>query len=67
VHVDRIYISSTVVVDPVSTGKEFQQICRLAQEYGIQVYVGGRGFDHLDYSHPAVVARLSSFQEVAEV
>ncbi len=61
---ERIYISSTVVEFGMMVQREFDEICRLAGETGTHVFVGGPGFDQLDYQRPAVVKRLYTFEEV---
>jgi excisionase family DNA binding protein len=61
---DRIYISSTIVTDGNLTQAEFDKICYIAQAHNAQVFVGGKGFDVLDISHPAVEKRLYTFEEV---
>lgn len=61
---NRVYISSTVIMDENLTQAEFDKICYVSAENNAKVYVGGQGFDILDYSHPAVVKRLHTFEEV---
>ena len=60
----RVYISSTFVTDLNLTQAEFDKICYIAKAHNAQVYVGGRGFDILDYSHPVVVKRFLTFNDV---
>ncbi len=64
--IDRLYISSTIVQDPVSTRREFQQIYRTVTEKGIQIFIGGQGVDRLRMEPPEGVTRLMTFREVAE-
>lgn len=61
---DRVYISSTIVTDVNLTQAEFDKICYIAQAHNARVFVGGRGFELLTISHPAVEKRLYSFEEV---
>ena len=61
---DRVYISSTIVTDINLTQAEFDKICYIASAHNAQVYVGGRGFDLIDFSHPAVEKRLHTFEDV---
>jgi excisionase family DNA binding protein len=60
----RLYISSTYVKDQSMTQSEFDQVCAISERYSVNVYVGGRGFENIDYSHPVVKRRLHSFEEV---
>jgi excisionase family DNA binding protein len=61
---DRVYISSTIVTDQNLTQAEFDKICYIAQAHNARVYVGGQGFDEIDFSHPAVERRLYTFEDV---
>ncbi|HEX9974111.1 MAG TPA: hypothetical protein VGD14_18725, partial [bacterium] len=61
---DRIYISSTIVTDVNLAQAEFDKICYIAQAHNARVFVGGSGFDVIDFSHPAVEKRLYTFEEV---
>ena len=61
---DRVYISSTIDSDVNLAQAEFDKICYIAQAHNARVIVGGRGFDKIDFSHPAVEKRLGTFQEV---
>ena len=61
---DRVYISSTTVNDINLSQAEFDKICYIAQAHNARVYVGGRGFDEIDFSHPAVEKRLYTFEDV---
>lgn len=65
--INRICVSSTYVTDKEFSQKEFDIICQLAAENGIEVYVGGNGFDILNFDHPTVVKRIFSFEEVSLV
>lgn len=57
-HPDRVFISSTFVPDLTLAQAEFDKICYVAAAHNALVYVGGRGFDAIDFSHPAVAKRL---------
>jgi len=61
---DRVYISSTVVENQNLAQAEFDKICYISAENNSRVYVGGRGFDVIDYSHPAVEKRLKSYEDL---
>jgi len=61
---DRVYISSTTVNDINLSQAEFDKICYIAQAHDAQVFVGGQGFDVIDFSHPAVERRLYTFEDV---
>lgn len=61
---ERLYISSTFVMEPETAQNELNRICDLAQECQTRVYVGGQGFSILDYSHPVVVKYLINFADV---
>ncbi|MGD9487358.1 MAG: B12-binding domain-containing protein [Calditrichaceae bacterium] len=63
---ERMYISSTYFEDPVRTQAEFDNICDLCDRFSIKLFIGGRGFDGLNYSHPAVSKRLLTFKDVFE-
>lgn len=61
---DRMYISSTYVFNQDATQDEVNQLFKICQNFDTHVYVGGRGWDALDYDHPVVVKRLYDFFEV---
>ena len=61
---DRIYVSSTVVDNLNFTQLEFDEICNLGEQFSSSVYVGGKGFDFINYEHPAVKARVYTFEEL---
>ncbi|MDZ7375611.1 MAG: helix-turn-helix domain-containing protein, partial [candidate division KSB1 bacterium] len=63
-HPDRVYISSTIVTDLNLTQAEFDKICYIAQAHSARIFVGGKGFNQIDFSHPAVEKRLNNFEEV---
>ena len=63
----RLYVSSTYVADPGKTQPEVNQIFNLCAARNIDGYVGGSGWDSLDYDHPAVKARLKTFEQVYNV
>lgn len=60
----RLYISSTYVDDKSLTQTEFDTVCKISENYSVDVYVGGRGFNKINYHHPVVKRRLSSYEEV---
>ncbi len=61
---DRVYISGTTIPEAALFQGAFHRLCDICQAHGAAVYIGGRGFDLIDYAHPAVVQRLHSFAEV---
>ena len=64
---DRIYISSSYVEDTNTAQKEFDYLCDCSSEIGIEVFIGGAGFDLLNYKHPAVIQRILTFEEVYQI
>ncbi len=64
---ERVYISSTYVVDTKTTQTEFNHVGDLCQQYGARLFIGGRGFDALSTSHTAVEKRLYTFEEVFHI
>jgi excisionase family DNA binding protein len=66
-HPRRLYLSSTFVQDAQKSQLEIDLLYDLCSRYNTQIFVGGQGFDYLDTSHPQVVKRLSTFQEVADI
>ena len=61
---DRLYISSTVVIDPVAFEQEVDKIFNVCLKHETEAYIGGEGWDFLDINHPAVKQRLYNFEEV---
>lgn len=64
---DRLYVSSTFISDRDTMQKEFDLTCETASKYDVDIYVGGSGFDILNFDHPAVVKRIFSFEEVCRI
>ena len=64
---DRLYLSCTFVPEKANVQKEMDALFRLCLEKGVRVFVGGAGFNQINHQHPAVVKRLTSFSEVAEI
>ena len=60
----RVYISSTIVTNVNLAQAEFDKICYIAAANNARVFVGGRGFEIIDFSHPAVERRLCTFEDV---
>ncbi|MBN2709700.1 MAG: helix-turn-helix domain-containing protein [Calditrichaceae bacterium] len=58
----NLYISSIFVSDAKSTEREFKKICGICLKFGVDVFIGGTGFNRFDYEHPAVKKRLSTFE-----
>jgi excisionase family DNA binding protein len=61
---DRLYISSTYVENPQEDQKEVDNVYKLCKENGIDIFIGGPGFDIIDHSHESVVRRLNNFEDV---
>lgn len=61
---DRVYISSTTVNDVNLSQAEFDKICYIAQAHNARVFIGGQGFDEIDFSHPVVERKLFTFEDV---
>lgn len=64
---ERLYLASTVIAEPAREQLEVDQIFEICQGRKIEVYPGGQGWDFLKYDHPAVKARLNTFEEVFKV
>ncbi|MEJ2052903.1 MAG: cobalamin B12-binding domain-containing protein [Calditrichaceae bacterium] len=60
----RIYISSTYIENLDVSQNEFNKICDGVGNNQIEIYVGGTGFDSLNFDHPSVTKRLFTFEEV---
>jgi MerR family transcriptional regulator, light-induced transcriptional regulator len=60
----RLYLSSTYVPDLEELQNEINRYCDLALQYRCDVYLGGRSFDVIDLSHPAIKKRLYTFEDV---
>jgi excisionase family DNA binding protein len=64
---DRIYVSSSYIVDKKASQLEFDQMCDIAAKFDVNIFIGGNGFDILNFDHPAVVRRLFTFEEVYNI
>lgn len=64
---DRLYTASTYFDDKEAIQKEFDAICEMCENQSVQIYVGGPGFDILNFDHPAVVKRLFSMEDVYRI
>jgi excisionase family DNA binding protein len=64
---DRIYISSSYIEDIKAAQEEFDYICDCSAKAGINIYIGGAGFDQLNYDHLAVAQRLHTFEEIHKI
>lgn len=65
-HPERLYISSTFILDAEAAQNELKMLCDLAHSFNTRVFVGGQGFTILDANHPAIVRPLKSFADVYE-
>ncbi len=63
----RLYIASTVISDQAGEQQEINRIFDLCRSRNINIYLGGRGWDILNYDHPAVNGRLNTFEEVYKI
>jgi excisionase family DNA binding protein len=63
-HPQRLYISCSIVSDREVTQTEVNELFSICNNFETQIYIGGRGWDQLDYAHPNVVKRLYTFEEV---
>jgi methanogenic corrinoid protein MtbC1 len=61
---DRIYISSTYVMNHELAQSEVNFLFSLAESTGIRVFIGGQGWDVLKHDHQVVEQRLDTFEEV---
>lgn len=61
---NRLYISSTFIGNKDDDQKEVNTLYEICKNNSIDVFVGGIGFDKLEYSHPVVARRLKSFEDV---
>ncbi|GAB4177983.1 MAG: excisionase family DNA-binding protein [Calditrichia bacterium] len=64
-HPERVYISSTYIVEIEETREELSRICDLAMSFDAEVYTSGPGFLQLKPNHPAIKKHLNTFEEVA--
>ena len=64
---DRLYISSSYIEDIKAVQAEFDCICSICAEADIEIYIGGMGFDLLNYTHAAVTKRLFMFEEAYSI
>lgn len=60
---ERVYISSTVVLDPVIIQQEFDKLCEFSKRYGAKIYIGGVGFDLINYQNQVVEMKLETFKD----
>ena len=60
----RLYISSTYIMDSITAQAEIDFVFEMCQQYATKAYVGGQGWDQLNYDHPVVEKRLYSFEEI---
>jgi excisionase family DNA binding protein len=61
---ERMYVSVTIVENSKALQEEINHIFDLSLQYETKIFIGGRGWQSLDDQHPAVVARLKSFEDV---
>lgn len=64
---DRIYISSSYIDDVKAVQDEFDYICACSVKAGIDIYIGGAGFDQLNSDHTAITRRLFTFEEAHQI
>ena len=63
---DRLYISSTYVFNRDETQEEVNDLFAICRKFNTAVYVGGRGWDVLDYDNKVVVKRMYDFKDAFE-
>jgi excisionase family DNA binding protein len=63
---DRLYVSSTYVFNRDATQEEVNELFTICKKFNTDVYVGGRGWDVLDYDNDVVVKRMYDFQDTFE-
>lgn len=63
---DRLYIASTYVFNRDTTQEEVDQLFTICRKFNTRVYVGGRGWDVLNYDEDVVEKRMYTFEEVNE-
>jgi len=61
---ERVYISTTIIDNPEIIQAEFDEICQLCESHKASIYIGGQGFDHINYEHLIVKTRLTNFEEL---
>ncbi|MCB0284035.1 MAG: helix-turn-helix domain-containing protein [Calditrichaeota bacterium] len=63
----RLYISSTYVENLTNAQLEFDSICQTAERFNLKIFVGGSGFDYIDYNKEPVINRLHSFKDIYSI
>ncbi len=61
---NRLYISSTIIENQKSTQEEMNILFDLSRQYAAEVFVGGQGFNLLDYKSFPGIKRLHTFEDV---
>ena len=61
---ERIYISSTYIMNHGLAQTEVDYIFNLSEKYGIRVFIGGQGWDQLKHDHAVVEKRLFTYEEI---
>jgi methanogenic corrinoid protein MtbC1 len=62
----RIYISSTYIENQTAMQAELDHTLQICWNLRTRVFVGGAGFEQLEFSEPFVERRFMTFKEVAE-
>lgn len=60
---DRVYISSTIVLDEEIIQKEFDKLCNICKKFDSKIYIGGIGFNILHYDETIIEKKLETFEE----
>lgn len=60
----RLYISSSYIENLPAAQNEFDEICQNAERFNLKIFVGGSGFDYIDYKKEPVADRLHSFKDI---
>jgi methanogenic corrinoid protein MtbC1 len=63
---DRLYISSTYVFNRDETQQEVDDLFNICKKFNTSVFVGGRGWDVLDYDNEIVAKRMYDFKDAFE-
>ena len=62
--IERLYLSSTLVIDPVSAAWELERICDYGLNYGVKIFIGGQGVKQLHGYVPENAVQLENFRGV---
>jgi len=63
--IDMLFIGSTFIQNLKNSQKQVNDLIDLAAKFKLNVYVGGKGFDQIDYSRHSLATRLETFEQVS--